>query len=262
MRRAPAPGFSARILDIDYTGRRLDYTTGWFVTGISGITDGASVTSREMPRDRQEGQLDLPNDVNDPRIIELKGIVYAGSAAELERLQWKAGAFLVAPESSAEFHWRTRAGTALSTHVRRGRGWEFRPTPSPRRANFLHRYRAPSQLIRGEMTIPVVGTEILVENSGEAPSPAIITVTGTMPGGYEIRGPYGRVYQVTSSPGPGPDVIDMDNDGLLLRGGVVATGVYGARIDVWDMPKGHTPLSLVPVSGAGQMSVQLRPGYY
>ncbi|WP_153004771.1 hypothetical protein [Microbacterium testaceum] len=262
MTRAPDPGFTGGILDVAYTGRRLDYRTGWFVTGISGLTDGASVAPQEQERDRAEGQYDLPNRLRDPRIITIKGIVYAGSAVELERMQWQQGALLAMPESAAELHWKTRTGTRLSAYVRRGRGWEFTLSPSPRRATFLHRFRAPSQRVYGDQAEPVVGANVVVENRGSAPTPSVITVTGAMPNGYSIRGPWGRVYDVAAGINAGSrDVIDLST-GLLTRDGALAAGVYGPRIDVWEIPPGRTPLELVPVTGTGEMSVSLRPAYF
>lgn len=256
-------GFSGSILGIQYTGRRLDYETGWFVTSVKGLRDGASATPTEIARDGAEGQFDLPNKLSDPRIIEIAGIVFAKSGAEeLERMERMQGALLALPASSADLRWHGRDRGMLSTHVRRGRGWEFSPTPSPRRATFLHRFRAPSQIYYGERTAPVIGVEIYLENRGTVPSAPTLTVTGNMPNGYAIYGPNGRVYQVASGIDPGNrDVIDM-RTGLLVRDGIAVTGVYGQRNDVWEVEPGRTNQVLVPVTGSGQMSGTVRPAYF
>lgn len=256
-------GFNGGILGITYTGRRLDYETGWFVTSVAGLREGASVTPTELARDGSEGQFDLPNQLNDARIITIKGIVFAKSGAEeLERMERQQGALLALPQSSADLRWHGRDRGLLSAHVRRGRGWEFTPSPSPRRALFLHRFRAPSQMYYGERTAPVSGTEIYLENRGTAPTPPTLTVTGNMPNGYAIHGPEGRVYQIASGIDPGNrDVIDMST-GLLVRDGIAVTGVYGQRNDVWQIPPGRMNQVLVPVTGAGRMSGTVRPAYF
>jgi hypothetical protein len=89
---------------------------------------------------------------------------------------------------------------------------------------------------------------------GNFPATPVHTVTGTMPSGYSIYGPSGKIFTVTAAITAGQThTIDMATGYLKVNGSVVFGAV--SRGDLWTVP-GGTPVThtLVPVSGSGSLS--------
>ncbi|MEW1706992.1 hypothetical protein AB0230_07095 [Microbacterium sp. NPDC089190] len=259
----PDADFRASAGSIAYTGGRFDYEPGWYVQEVEGLTDGASTSSEEVPRDQGEGQHDIPNRLDDARSIRLSGFAYAQSLGDLGRMAREHGALLAMPEQSGAFTW-LEFGDWFTTDVRRGSNWRFMRDGDTGFASFTHRFRAPSQVYFGVEPERASGTDVYVTNRGTIPSAPVITVTGNMPGGYTIYGPDERVYQITAGLAPGQvDVIDM-SVGALYRDGVILTGgVYGSRVDVWTIAAGERQnQALLPAAGAGSMTVELFPAFF
>lgn len=259
----PDADFRAGVGPIEYRGGEFTHTPGWYVEEVEGLNDGASASPDEVPRDRGEGQHDLPNRLEDARSIMLRGFAYAGSMWELGRMRRQHGALLAMPEQFDTFTW-LEFGDTYRTDVRRGPSWRFDRDGDTGFANFTHRFRAPSQIFYGTEPDRSTGTDVYVTNHGTIPAAPVITVTGTMPGGYTIYGPNGRVYQVTAALNAGDvDLIDM-SDGVLRRNGVVMGGVYGSRVDVWTIGAGaRQNQALLPASGgSGLMTVEVFPAFF
>lgn len=257
----PDADFRAQSGPLIFSGDRFDWTRGWYVVDVTGLNSGVSASPDEEARDGGEGQHDLPNLLTDARSIFLRGFAYAPTMLELGKMARQQGAHLALPEQRGAFSW-VEFGEHLTVDVRRGPNWNFERQGSTGFAEFQVRLRAPSQVFYGVDPVTASGTAVEIENTGTVPSAPGITVTGDMPNGYTIQGPGGRQYQVTSGINPGNrDFIDF-RTGLLRRDGISITGAWGQHVDVWSIPPGVHGLQLVPVTGAGQMKVELRPAYF
>lgn len=258
----PDADFRASVGPIEYQGGEFAHEPGWYVEEVEGLNDGASASPDEVPRDRGEGQYDIPNRLEDARSIRISGFAYAESLGDLGRMAREHGALLALPEQSDALTW-LEFGEWFTTDVRRGPSWRFTRDGDTGYANFTHRFRAPSQVFFGVEPDRASGTDVYVRNRGTIPTAPVITVTGNMPGGYTIYGPGGRVYQVTASLAPGQvDVIDM-SVGALRRNGVIVTGVYGSRVDVWTIAAGaRQNQALLPAAGSGSMTVEVFPAFF
>lgn len=258
----PDVDFRANVGPIEYQGGPFDWAPGWYVQEVEGLNDGASTSSEEVPRDRGEGQHDIPNRLDDARSVVLRGFAYADSLGDLGRMARDHGALLAMPEQSDAFTW-LEFGEWFTADVRRGPSWRFARDGDTGFANFTHRFRAPSQVYFGVDPDSASGLDVYVRNRGTIPSAPVLTITGNMPGGYTVYGPGERVYQVTAGLAPGVvDVIDM-NIGTLRRNGVLVGGVYGSRVDVWTIAAGARQNQvLLPASGAGSMTVEVFPAFF
>lgn len=257
----PDADFLAQVGPITFRGGDFDWHDDWYVTDVSGLNDGVSVTPDQVARGRVEGQFDLPNNLSDARTITLKGFAYASTIADLGNMARTQGALLALSEQWGAFTWQ-EFGEWLTVDVRRGPGWEFQRSGSTGFAEFQVRLRAPSQVFYGVEPASASGTDVFVDNRGTIPSAPVLLVRGDMPNGYAIYGPGDRVYQITSGINSGNrDVIDMAH-GLLIRDGISVTGVYGQRNDTWHIPPGGANQVLVPNGGAGQMDVTVHPAFF
>lgn len=258
----PDVDFRANVGPIEYQGGEFRWEPGWYVQEVEGLNDGVSTSSEEVPRDRGEGQHDIPNRLDDARLVMLKGFAYADSLGDLGQMAREQGALLALPEQSDAFTW-LEFGDWFTTDVRRGPNWRFARDGDSGFAFFTHKFRAASQIFFGVEKSRASGTDVYVTNHGTIPSAPVITVTGNMPGGYTIYGPDDRVYQVTASLAPGQvDIIDM-SVGALRRDGDIITGVYGSRVDVWSIAAGERQnQALLPASGVGTMTVEVVPAFF
>lgn len=258
----PDADFFARVGPIEYTGGPFRHEPGWYVEDVTGLNSGASANPDEQPRDQGEGQHDLPNRLDDARSISMRGFAYARSMYDLGRMARQQGALLALPQQFGPYTWH-EFGEWFTVDVRRGPSWDFRRDGDSGFADFTVRFRAPSQKFYGLTHASGTGVTVLVENLGTVPTAPTIAVTGNMPAGYTVQGPGGRLYQVLSGIGPGTtDVIDMRGDGILLRNGTPAVGVYGQRIDTWTVPAAGTAAqTLFANAGSGQMKVTAPPAF-
>lgn len=123
-------------------------------------------------------------------------------------------------------------------------------------ASYRCRVEAPGSLLYGE-THTYAGTSVQAYHYGNAPAVPDITVTGSMPSGYQVGGPGGAQFIVSAALTSGvTHRLDFTN-GWLFRDGVLVQGAV-TRAQVFTIPPGApSTVSLTPVSGSGAMTVKV-----
>lgn len=124
-------------------------------------------------------------------------------------------------------------------------------------ASYSVSVEAPDPFLYGE--VATFGPDVSLSvyhygNTGAAPD---VTVTGSMPSGYQVNGPGGAQYIVSQALTSGVTHRIDFNTGWLYRNGVMQQGAV-SRAETFVIPSG-TPstMSLAPVSGSGLMTVKL-----
>lgn len=251
----PDTSFNAHVGDseIEFTGRRFDYTPGYYVKTVEGLILGGSTrySSASSGAGDGEGEFDAPNLRVGPRIIVLTGFVYATSMRKLGHMLYQRLGGLLAERDDVDwFHWE-EFGEGYRTEVRGGTNSPPKRRGSTGIADYTIRFRAPSQRAFGAEHPPVSGTVITIPNEGSYHACPTLTITGSMPG-YRLVGDDGTVHVVTESISPGDThVIDM-TDGILVRNGVAEPSGIPRPITV--PAHGHRTITLVPDSGSGLIS--------
>ncbi|MDJ1113241.1 hypothetical protein [Microbacterium dauci] len=251
----PDSSFVADVAGLTFVGRDFDHQPGYYVTGVEGLILGGSTSYEQLASGGRysDGELDLPNDRTGPRIITLTGFAYGRTMWELGRLLIALSGALAERNDVGPFDW-LEFGERFSTLVRRGTNAPARRRGSTGFADFTIRFRAPSQRVYGASR-GLIGpaSAITLENRGNFHTLPIITITGNMPGGYQLTAA-GFEYVVEQALAPGQThTVDM-RDRILLRNGVAQPGAV-SKAERIAIPAGHLrTITLDPVSGSGQIS--------
>lgn len=227
--------FEAQLSSRVFTGRTFRWQPGFYVTRVEGLLGGGSVSYESVALADGDGEFDLPNRRDEPRVITFSGFAYADSMWELGRLIRQLDGLLAARDASDELSW-TEFGEWFSTTVRRGRGCSVTRRGATGFADFTMRFRAPSQRIYGPATRFGPGTSLALSHRGTYPAPAVFTVPGPHPG-FTLTGPGGRRFVVSQPAGAGHEhTVDMRTGAVALDG----ARQYGVspRADVWMVPPG------------------------
>lgn len=231
---------------------------GLFVApgGFTGWDDGAEPRRDSQARPGAHGEFDLPVFLG-PRVPVINGIALAASP---EKLGWIRSTVLgLGAEGGRSRLVVEHQGQTLWADARMGAKTLF--TDSGRResgliaATFLLSFVCADPRKYGEARAFGPATSLSLRHYGNFTSLPTLEVTGSMPTGYSVTGPGGRIYRVTQALTAGhTHRIDMAT-GRLYLDGVLQVGVV-SRGDVWGIPGGSlgVPYTLVPVSGTGQIA--------
>lgn len=218
--------------------------SGWFES-----TEGRSAGGGDRPAGH--GAFDVPI-LRSGRAITVTGHILARTQTELESMQDQLTG-LLGDGQSGELEVQTDTGTkSASVRVMSARA----PEHDERTAAFILQLFAADPRRYGVTRTKGPATSANPTHKGGAIAAPRIRVTGAMPSGYRINGPGGRSYVVTQALAAGQThEIDMET-GFLFRNGVWQKSAT-SRAETWGVPPGvaSTPMTLVPVSGSGLMTV-------
>ena len=219
--------------------------------GLSGWFESTDGRMNGGDRPAAHGAFDVPV-LRGGRTISVKGHIFAETSTALEAMQDQFTG-LLADGQSDELEVQTSAGTKSATvRVVSAKAPELDETT----ATFLLQLFAADPRRYGKSRVVGPGTSLNPTHKGRATAAPLIRVTGAMPGGYRINGPGGRQFIVSQALSSGQThEIDMQT-GWLTRNGVWQRTAV-SRAETWGVPPGvaSTPMTLVPVSGSGQMTV-------
>lgn len=243
-----------RLDGVEMKGREKNLEQGFSIgpRGLSGwfeSTAGRGAGGGERPA--AHGAFDVPI-LRAPRAITISGNILARTQTELESMQDQiVGIFADGQAGALEV--QTDSGTkSAAVRVVSAKA----PEIDERTASFIVQLTAADPRRYGDTRSKGPATSVNPTHKGRAIAAPRIRVTGTMPSGYRINGPGGRAYVVTQALAPGQThEIDMET-GFLFRNGVWQESGT-SRAETWGVPPGVavTPMTLVPVSGSGLMTV-------
>lgn len=217
---------------------------GWFESTAGRPAGGGD-------RPSAHGAFDVPV-LRAPRAITISGNILARTQTELESMQNQI-ICLFADGQAGALEVQTDSGTKSAiVRVQSAKA----PETDERTASFIIQLTAADPRRYGETRTKGPATSVNPTHKGRAIAAPRIQVTGAMPSGYRIDGPGGRAYVVTQPLAAGQThVIDMETGFLYLNGVWQESGT--SRAETWGVPPGvaSTPMTLVPVSGAGLMTV-------
>lgn len=237
--------FEANLAGAEFSGRRLDWRTGFYVRTIDGLLDGGRVSVDPIARPGGPGAIFTPGQRTDERGIVIAGFAYGETHGELGMLADQFGGLLAHEDEFAMLSfrelgsWRSTlvARSSVSAFSRRGRG---------RFAPFELVLRAPDQRIYGDpMETSGWGTSVTVVNRGQYRAPVTVEVRlaqGTALAGYTITGPGGQVIvarQLASS----AHHFYVGDDGALTVSGVDVSETL-TRADRIEAPPGESTFTV------------------
>jgi phage-related protein len=250
-----------RVGAVTFHGSRLDTTSGFIIEpdGLKGLDDGVTIRRNIIDRPQRPGSFDTEGFPGD-RIVTISGFCVTDTPERLNHLRSQLTGLLADGKSrpaSFDFDGHSLSGAARLAAQTRFTRFGGDPTaarfqiqlwfPDPYLYGTLHRFG------------PVENDVALVAHHfGNVAASPKLTVEGSMPGGYTIEGPDGKVYQVTAAATTGhPHTIDMAT-GLLRVDGDVIHGALGT-VSTWTYPSGVIVSQLLnPVTGSGTLTIDVR----
>lgn len=233
-------------------GFTLDKLEGWF--------SGVDVRRNEVPRPQAFGSFSTPG-YGSSRVVSVSGLCYATSADQLNYFGDTLTGLL---GSGAEGTVLVDMPWGTTTAVGRlASAPQFDVLVWGEIASYQIQFWCPNPRKFGETrTFGPSGTSVSAYQFGNFPASPVLTLGGTMTGGYTVTGPSGKTFQVDTNVTP-TDIHTIDlATGILRIDNTIVTG-HTLSADTWTVPPGpgvtHT---LTPVSGtAGTITVTLRDTY-
>lgn len=246
------------VLEVSLAGVRFDGAfqarSGFVIApdGFTGWSESPSATQNGGDRPNSHGSFDVPM-YRRSRVIGLSGHVLADGPYELEDMRDTLTGLLSDGEREP-LYVQTVAGVRwANVRVVTARAVEL----DKRTASFTVQMVAADPRRYGDMNKFGPDTGFQVFHHGNTPAIPIIRVTGSMPSGYKITGPGGREYVVSQALSSGQTHEIRMRTGWLYRNGALQRSAV-SRMQTWAIPRGQAvSMSLVPVSGTGQMTVLL-----
>lgn len=235
--------FLAKLDSVTFNGNEFDWTDGFWVTDVEGISSGGAVTYDRVPRGFGPGVHDVGNQREDPRIFALTGFVYAESAADLGNLIDQLGGLLVDDDATALFEWQQYGADWRRASVRRFGAPDIDRQGSTGFAQFRISLRASDQRIYGTPKKTARAAAVEGLNLGTYPAPLVLEVQGDSPAGWTAAGPNGAVVVVNAALVAGSTHrYDGDTGMLAIDGAPQITGV--TRSDAIEAPQGDFTISV------------------
>lgn len=246
---------------ITWAGRTLvgaDRFGRWVATGLDGWWDSPDTKGEEVDRPNADGEYDLPVD-NQARLVTASGNFHAVSADQL----FEAGNFFTGP-MFGRFQ-ASGYGPVQWADAKRKGGAKFTPI-----TDVLAQWQIGLKFVdprkygnTNSFSIASGTAYTTLFHRGNAVGYPVITVSGSMPGGYVLQSSAGAEYRVTTPLVSGtPHTVDMAT-GLLVRGGAVVSGGV-PRADIWRVQGGTTAtnMRLQPITtGTASAAVALLDTY-
>lgn len=225
--------------------------------GFAGWDDGGGDSRSDAPA-RQGSHGDFDEDITiGPRVASVDGIVLANSPAELEVFRKQiTGHGRHGKRMLVEVKAR---GNTLHAYGRRGSTPEFKDSGRTygllSATFFLQWVFADPRKLGPTVSFPesfTTGGTIGVDvwHDGNADAIATIEVRGPHPNGYSVSTPGSRYDVVAPLAAGSVDVIDLGT-GFLYRNGVMQSGVWGSRADVFTIPPEGARVSLTTTGTGG-----------
>lgn len=251
------------IEEIVFRGRPSihDSGEGLFIgpDGLVGLDEGVAQRRSESQKPWAQGSFDVPS-FGAARVISLSGWARAVSPEKLG--WWKHRLTGLLADGHAGVLSVDHQGLQLTTSVRLAGTTRLVPMKrSRRRGDFQIQFWAANPRLFGETLVVGPGTTVAILHRGNFPATAVLTIAGTMPAGYTVLGPDGKVFTVTAAVVSGhPHTIEMSSGLLTVDGAYVYGAITAAQ--TWAVPPGAlVTATLVPVSGSGTLTATVRDTY-
>lgn len=220
--------------------------------GLTGWSESPSGTDNGGQRPNAHGAFDVPM-YRAARAITLSGHVLAESPYDLEKMRDRITGLLGDGESGELVVQTVADARRANVRVVTARA----PELDKQTASFIVQMVAADPRRYGEPNPFGPDTSLQVSHRGNTLGIPTIRVTGSMPSGYKITGPGGREYVVSQGLSSGQVHEIRFRTGWLYRNGALQRSAV-SRMQTWAIPPdGRTAMSLVPVSGSGQMEVEV-----
>lgn len=242
---------------LDFFGHRGPYAIG--KDGFTGWDD-QDYRSDSAARPNSHGNYPAPA-YREPKTVNLNGHVVAGSPDQLNHLMDRFNGILANGDPgpiTVERPWGSRWAPAATIVSRKAV-----EVGGLNRGTFalVLRLDDPQKLGEKRAFSGAVGTAFDVYQRGTAPAWSIITVTGSMPNGYEIS-LGAQLIQVTQAVVSGrPHTIDTRTGILRVNGAVVTGGLGIAELFRVDPGLPQSVYTLAPFSGTGTVRFDVTDTY-
>ena len=253
-------GLRVTIAGLDFYGQGLhDFVIS--PDGFDGWDDGVDMRLENTARPQAHGAFDLPG-FQDARTVAISGHAFADSPQRLAHLRSRLTGLLagggtgrIQVERFGVTQWADGKLASKTKFTERG---------GQNVATFQIQLWCPNPLKFGDANQFTIGSAYeKVFHYGNTVGYPVITVSGSMPGGYVLQSSAGAEYRVTTPLVSGtPHTVDMST-GLLVRNGLAVSGGV-TRADLWRVPggSGATDLRILPITtGSGTASVTLLDTY-
>jgi hypothetical protein len=226
---------------VQWAGRTLhgrDRFGWWKIHSKDGWDDSPETKGETESIPNGDGEYDLPI-YNEARIITVTGRILTSSHEQLHQ----AGLYLTGA-MKGRFQ-VSGHGPTLWVDMKRQGSVKFKPV-----TNTLAQWQVVGRAVdpvkygdTNTFAVPNGTSYVNLFHWGNTSSQPFLTITGNMPGGYEIQSAAGARYRVTRALLAGEThTIDM-RDGMLQINGSYAPGI-GARADIWRIPSGSTATTI------------------
>lgn len=220
--------------------------------GLTGWAESPSGTDNGGQRTNAHGSYDVPM-YRAARPLTLSGHVLADSPYDLEKMRDRITGLLSDGESGELVVQTVADVRRAKVRVVTARA----PELDKQTASFIVQMIAADPRRYGDPNSFGPGTSLQVSHRGNTVAIPTIRVTGSMPSGYKITGPGGREYVVSQGLSSGQTHEIRFRTGWLYRNGALQRSAV-SRMQTWAIPPGgRTSMGLVPVSGSGQMTVEV-----
>lgn len=247
---------SIRVAGVEFSSHLRPSGEGFGIgpDGFDGWDDGVAVKADTVSRPSGHGDFDIPGFL-EARIVSMSGTCVAKSP---QKLAWFGaqlaglladGSGRVVVDRVGEVRWGTARIAPGSTTKFKVNG------ANPKHAAFQVQLKFADPRKYGGSRPFTPATSLSLIHYGNFLSLPVLEVTGSMPSGYSIAGPGGRLFTVAQALATGQTHRINMATGRLYRDGALQVGVV-SRADMWGIPGGSLGVqySLVPVSGAGLIS--------
>ena len=231
--------------------------SGFVITqnGLTGWDDGTNIRRNTVYREQAHGEFDVPG-FQSGRVVSVAGICYATSAQQMRYYKAVLGG-LLADGGSAQIIFDQVDATTWGFGHLTGQT-RFTPVLPASLSNYQIQFWFPDPRRYGPSNTFGPASSVTAVHYGNFTAAPVLTVAGSMPSGYTVAGPAGKVFTVTAAVVSGsPHTIDMAT-GYLTIGGVIQTGVVTVA-NTWGVPPGQTvTMTLTPVSGSGTLTAAVK----
>lgn len=228
---------------------------GFNITRWRGWNDGVSAHQDQVAIPQGDGAYDVPSGLNS-REINVEGYCEASS---IEKLGWYRRILTGLPG--------VKLARQITVEVLGNTEWalgkvidkpEFDEWGGQPFADFSVDFWCPKPQIFGELAnVDGPAKSVVANNYGNFPATSVLTINGSMAGGYIINGPLGRKFIVTEPLVTGrPHTIDMVNGNLYVDGALTFNRV--SRADTWATPGGGSVVMSITGAGTGTITARTR----
>lgn len=245
---------NVRIGDVLLEGLPRNEDSAYVISpdGFVGWDDATEIRRTETLRPVAHGSFDVRG-FQSARVVTVSGYILARTPAELRSMASRLRGVL-ADGSSGRVSVDTSEGTSWADVRLAGKTTVDVLGVSGRDAEFSLSFWSADPRRFGESR-EFEGPSAVAYHLGNFPAAPILEVRGTLPSGWSVDGPDGRVFQTSQALTAGQvHRVDMAA-GRLTRDGVVQVGVVTSG-ETWAVPPGASVThAFTPTSGTGSLSV-------